>query len=104
MRIRDCFTVDLEARGESVRSLRTLALRLLLNPGARAVGYFRLAVLLRKARRLRRINRMVAELLLVRICRVPGLEIRTIHEIGPGLVAYHPHDIVIGEGRASDGA
>jgi len=58
----------------------------------------RLAVELRKARRLRRLMSGLGQLLIVRICRVPGLEIRTIFEIGPGLVTYHPHDIVIGAG------
>jgi serine O-acetyltransferase len=98
MRLRDCFTVDLEARSEPVPSFFGIINKLVFDPGYRAVAYYRVAVQLRKARRLRRLKLLLSQLLIVRICRVPGLEIRTIFEIGPGLVTYHPHDIVIGAG------
>jgi serine O-acetyltransferase len=98
MRLRDCFSVDLEARSEPVPSFFGIINKLIFNPGYRAVVYYRLAVHLRGARRLRLLGLLLGQLIIVRICRVPGLEIRTIFEIGPGLVTYHPHDIVIGAG------
>ena len=76
MRLRECFTLDLEARGETVASLRALVLKMMLDPGARAVAYYRVAVSLRGARRLHRVQKLLGELLLVRVWRVPGLEIR----------------------------
>jgi serine O-acetyltransferase len=71
---------------------------MLVDPGARAVAYYRVADALRRSTRLRRFARVGAQLILVRMSRVPGVEIRTVHAIGAGLVTFHPHDIVIGQG------
>ncbi len=98
MNLSECFTLDLEARSEARPSLREVLRRLIFDAGYRAVVYYRIAVWLRKAQRFERITSAMSGLILVRICRVPGLEIRTPFEIGPGLLTYHPHDIVLGAG------
>jgi serine O-acetyltransferase len=97
-KLRECFTVDLEARSKGRPSLREALRRLIFNPGFRAVVYYRIAVWLKKKRRFGRITTALGDLILVRIYRVPGLEIRTRFEIGPGLLVDHPHDIVLGAG------
>jgi len=98
MSLRDCFTVDLKARGKPALGAWGTVKRLLLNPGYRAVAYYRLAVYLRRARLLQPVPRIVAALLLARLARVPGVEFHPQDDIGPGLLLPHPHDIVIGAG------
>lgn len=94
----DCFTIDLKSRHPHRYTLAELVGKFILKSGYRVIVYYRMAMYLRRVRFPRWIARLVAALLLVRIARVPGVEIRAVNEIGPGLVMFHPHDIVIGVG------
>lgn len=99
MRFLDCFTIDLRARtGGPAPGWGALLLRLLLNPGYRAVVYYRIAGYLRAVRYPRRLTNLTAALLTARLSRVPGVEIHARATIAPGLSLPHPHDIVIGAG------
>ena len=98
MRLIECLTVDLRAKTSQGHSLAGLLKRLVFDPGYRVVVYYRVATMLKKARFARRIMSICGSLILVRLCRVPGVEIRTEFEIGEGVSVYHPHDIVIGYG------
>lgn len=98
MRFCDCFTVDIKAREPGPYSLRELFKELIFDPGYRAVVYYRIAMFLRKVRFPKRLTNLLSALILVRICRVPGVEIRTKFEIGEGLRIFHPHNIVLGAG------
>ena len=98
MRLRDCFTMDWKARGKPALGAWGTVKRLLLNPGYRAVVYYRLAVYLRQSEALRPVGRMLAALLLARLARVPGVEFPARGHIKAGLLLPHPHDIVIGVG------
>jgi serine O-acetyltransferase len=72
--------------------------RLFLNPGYRAVVYYRFACCCRAARFPRRTTSLLAALILARLSRVPGVEIHGDAQIGRGLHLPHPHDIVVGAG------
>lgn len=98
MKFRDCFTIDLRARTAGPFFFSVICKRLILYPGYRTVVYYRIARYLKKIRFPRRSTNFLGNLLLVRICRIPGVEIGTQHEIGEGLRIHHPHDIVIGRG------
>ncbi len=98
MKLLKCFTVGLYARSPRRRPLRELLSMLVFNPGYRVVMHYRIAVYLKKVRFPRRLTNLLGSLILTRLCRVPGAEIRTEFEIGEGLSVYHPHDIVIGAG------
>jgi len=69
---------------------------LIFNPGYRVVVYYRLSCYLKNVKYFKRLCRMMSDLIIVRLQRVPGVEFRTCFEIGAGLNVYHPHDIVIG--------
>ena len=62
------------------------------------VAYYRISRWLKQRRRFRRILGLVGRYIIVRLARVPGVEIRTSFDIGLGLLMNHPHDIVIGAG------
>jgi len=93
-----CFNLDVMARGGSRLTVRTIARRVLLDPGYRVIVYYRLAMHLKSSVRPRRIFDLLGNLLLVRLARVPGVELFTLHEIGEGIFFAHPHDVVIGKG------
>jgi serine O-acetyltransferase len=99
VRFGECFTADRSARASaSPLSFVQIARRLLLNPGYRAVVYYRVAGCCRAARFPRRATNLIAALILARLSRVPGVEISGDAEIGRGLHLPHPHDIVVGAG------
>ena len=98
MRFRDCFTMDLRASAAKPILFSNICKGLILNPGYRAVVYYRIARYLIQIRFPRRLTNLLGNLLLVRICRIPVVEIGTKYEIGEGLKIHHPHDIVIGRG------
>jgi serine acetyltransferase len=98
MTLWDCFTVDLRARSDKKPSFGEVLNRFIFEPGQRTVVYYRIAQFLKKVRFPRRTAIVLSRLIMVRINRIPGLEIRTQNEIGPGLSIFHPHDIVIGFG------
>jgi len=98
MRFRDCFTMDLMERKPRRYGYRELLRRLVYEPGYRVVVYYRLSEWLRLLRLGGRPARILSRLFLVRISRIPGVEIRTTYPIGAGLLIYHPHDVVIGAG------
>ncbi len=60
----------------------------------RVLVYYRIAFQLRK----KRLCRIFGKLILVRIARVPGVEINSVHPLGRGFSLQHAHDIVIGYG------
>ncbi|HEY9197904.1 MAG TPA: serine acetyltransferase [Gammaproteobacteria bacterium] len=94
----DCFTLDLKSRDARHYTFAEIVERLFLKYGYRVIVYYRLAMYLKNVRVLRPMAKLVSVLLLVRIARVPGVEIRAVNEIGPGFMTFHPHDIVIGAG------
>ena len=95
----DCFTKDIIARGEELpASLKDIFHKLVFDPGYRAVTYYRLSIYFQKLNHPRRLSNILAAVIRARLCRVPGIEINTKHEIGEGLKIFHPHDIVIGFG------
>ena len=98
MRFRDCFTIDLYARSNRRFGAGALLRKLIFNCGYRVVVYYRIATYLGKVRFPRRLAALMGSLILVRLCRVPGVEIRMKDEIGAGILMYHPHDIVLGVG------
>lgn len=98
IRFRDCFTLDLKARSEENLSFREIFRSFIFDPGYRVVVYYRISVYFKKARFFKRLARITGSLILMRLCRVPGVEFRTENEIGVGLFIYHPHDIVLGAG------
>lgn len=98
IRFRDCFTVDHKARSEEDLSFREIFRSFIFDAGYRVVVYYRISVYFKKARFFKRLARITGSLILMRLCRVPGVEFRTKNEIGAGLFIYHPHDIVLGAG------
>jgi len=86
-----------DVRGARLRGASILK-ELIFNPGYRVVVYYRLSEYLICRKKFQKICKFFGYLLRVRISRVPGVEINTIHEIGSGLKLFHPHDIVIGYG------
>ncbi|MHC4069699.1 MAG: serine O-acetyltransferase [Planctomycetota bacterium] len=98
MKFRDCFTIDLYARTNRRHSFRELCKKLIFDVGYRVVVYYRIAMFFKKVRFPNRLTNLLSSLFILRLCRVPGVEIRTKFEIGAGLSIYHPHDIVIGAG------
>ena len=98
MRLTDCFTKDVYARSGVRLSFSGICKRILLDPGYRVVVYYRLAVYLKSIHFPGRFSSCLASLILVRICRVPGIEIFGQIPIGDGILMYHPHNIVIGRG------
>lgn len=98
MTLLDCFALDRKERGAEAGSPGRIFLRLLTVPGDRVVVYYRFACYLRRLRHPRRITNVLAAILLARLSRVPGVELGTQQEIGPGISFPHPHDIVVGHG------
>jgi len=98
MKFRDCLTADVYARTNKRLSFGDLFKKLICDCGYRVVVYYRIAMFLRKGRYPKRLGRLLCSLILMRLCRVPGVEFRTKYEIGEGLLMYHPHDIVLGAG------
>lgn len=98
MRWRECFTSDVFARSEQRFGIRIMIRRLLLDPGYRVIVYYRLAMRLKRSTRLGRFCELLGNLLLVRLARVPGVELFTQYEIGEGIFFAHPHDVVVGKG------
>lgn len=94
----ECFTIDLYERSKQRLSLKNLTEKLLFNPGYRAVVYYRISCFIRNIKFFKRMAGYGSKLLLLRISRVPGVEINTHFEIGKGSMIAHPHDIVIGAG------
>jgi len=93
---RDCFTADLYAGTDKRYSWFRLLGRMIFNPGYSVVVNYRLARYLKRS--LLPLTSWIGKLMLARISRAPGVEIRTNTDIGIGLLICHPHDIVIGEG------
>ena len=98
MRLLDCFTADLRYSRQKRPGFLLIFRNLLLSPGFRAVVYYRLADFLRHLGPLTFITWHIGTLILMRLSRVPGVEINTKYPIGEGFVISHPHDIVIGIG------
>ena len=98
MKLMECFTLDHSSRSGRLLPLREIIWELIFGPGFRVVVYYRISLYLRRRRFPRRLCGLIGRLILVRLARVPGVEIRTTYEIGEGLLIYHPHDIVIGAG------
>jgi len=98
MKLLKCFTCDLAVRSGTPVTLSRVVRMLLLEPGNRAVAYYRIACWLRALRHPRRSTNFLAAMLLARLSRVPGVEIAVVSEIGEGLSLPHPHDIVLGHG------
>lgn len=98
MKLTECFTIDLYSRQPTKFLKRELLKNFIFNPGYRVVVYYRLSLYLQNVKILKRIAHIISRLIIIRLCRVPGVEIRTRFEIGEGLSFYHPHDIVIGAG------
>lgn len=94
----ECFTIDIQSRMGVVPSGKDLLLKMVFDPGYRAVTYYRIAIYLRSGKFPRKLWRFVGRLILVRINRIPGLEIRTRYPIGEGFSVFHAHDVVIGVG------
>lgn len=92
-----CFMKDAHARGENI-TIGSVIHRMIYDPGFRAVVYYRISVYLREMPYFKRLFRLIAALIIVRLTRIPGVEIRACQEIGEGLKMFHPHDIVIGRG------
>ena len=98
MKFRDCFTLDIKAGEPRAYSPGELFKKLIFEPGYRVVVYYRVAMFLSKVRFPRRLTNLLCSMILVRLCRVPGVEIDTRFEIGEGLRVPHPYDIVLGVG------
>ena len=93
-----CFTIDEEHRRGKTFPLSMAVHRFVFEPGFRTVVFYRISWCFRKSRILSPITRIIAHLILVRLMRVPGVELRAQEEISPGLSRDHPHDIVVGAG------
>lgn len=89
---------DLFEKSGKLPSTLYIIKRIVSNPGFRVVVYYRLSLFLRKNVRIRLLGRVLSKLILVRLSRVPGVEINSLDEIGVGIHFPHPHDIVIGTG------
>ena len=98
MKFSECFTADYEAYTGKRLSFAECLWELMFDPGYRVVAYYRVSLFLQTFRFPRRTARILGDLILVRLIRVPGVEFRTKCIIGAGLRIYHPHDIVIGKG------
>jgi len=94
----DCFTIDLYSRTQQRKPAGALIRELIINPGYRVVVYYRIALYLKGRRFPRRIAALLSKLIMVRLMHVPGVEIKTVFDIGKGLSLFYPHDIVIGAG------
>jgi len=92
----NCFKVDLYARTEKRYSWLGLLGRKIFNPGYSCVVNYRLAMYFKRSSI--PLTTWFGKLILAKLSRSPGVEIRTSKEIGPGVMICHPHDIVIGEG------
>lgn len=91
MKLKTCFTYDLrDSRGFSIKLIK----RLILDFNYRVIVLYRIAILLKHTNLLR----FFGKLILVRIARIPGVEINTRIPIGKGFSLQHAHDIVIGYG------
>jgi len=97
-KLKQCFTKDHYARTGQTLSPSEIIRDLVFNPGYRAVAYYRISLWLKTIRFPRYVCVLLSRLIIVRLSRVPGVEIRTRFEIGDGLLICHPHDIVIGSG------
>lgn len=89
----DCFTIDIKARNEKL-TLR----RLLFSLPYRSVVLYRIASWFRDSQLPRVVRNLIANHILYKLSKAPGVEINTKQTIGSGLSLTHPHDIVIGEG------
>jgi serine O-acetyltransferase len=98
MKFFDCFVMDLDSRGSKRYSCKELAKKLIFDPGYRAVIYYRISLFLNHVKFPRRLTNLFSRLIIIRLTRVPGVEIRTQFEIGKGLVINHPHNVGIGRG------
>ncbi len=94
----ECFTIDSRSRTGRTPPLGMLIRRMTFEPGYRAVVYYRISLYLKSVRFPRRLAFLGSRLILMRLNRVPGVEIRTNIPIGEGLSVHHAHDIVIGAG------
>ena len=91
MSLFSCFYYDI--RGKK-RSLFFLLKRYILDINYRSVVYYRIGSHFKK----RSFTRILGKLMINRLARIPGVEIRTIHKVGKGFSVQHPHDIVVGHG------
>ena len=98
MKFRECFTLDLRARGDNRLKFHELASRLILDPGYRLVVYYRISVYLLHVRFFRRVAGLLSSLIAARVAWVAGVEISRRFEIGSGLLMFDPHDSAVGEG------
>jgi serine O-acetyltransferase len=98
MRLSDCFTIDFKTRENRTPSLSEIFGNMLFCPGFRVVVNYRISKSLFEVTIPKRLSRLLAQLILVRLSRIPGVEIEPRAEIGSGFVIQHPHDIVIGAG------
>jgi hypothetical protein len=91
MKFSDCFTMDIRSRTGQVPPVWDLIRRMILEPGYRAVVYYRIASYLKSATFARKPLGSLSRLILMRINRVPGLEIRTdipIRPVSPFLTVH----------------
>jgi serine O-acetyltransferase len=86
------FVMDIRNKDRDKPSCLRVVKRLFLNPGYRAVVYYRIASEFKKIR----FFKFITALILMRLSRVPGVEIGAAASIEEGFKLPHPHDIVIG--------
>ena len=98
MKFFDCFTIDLYSRSGKRSSWKELLKKLIFDPGYRAVVYYRISLYFYRVTFPKRLTNIISRLIIIRLTRVPGVEIRTQFEIGEGLVINHPHNVGIGRG------
>lgn len=98
MKFRDCLTVDVYARTNQRHSFGHLFKKLIRDIGYRTVVHYRIAIFFKNIRFPKRLGSLLCSWILMRLCRVPGVEFPAEYEIGEGLLMYHPHDIVLGAG------
>ncbi len=97
--LKDCFTLDSTSRHpERKFTLGILARLFMYNPGYRAVVYYRIATYLKGVTTPRHLTNFIGQLILVRLSRIPGIELNS-GIIGRGLLIPHPHDMVVGRGE-----
>ena len=98
MRLFDCFTIDLQKKENRHLSLKEILCRYIFSPSYRVVVCYRIAKYFLDCKFPKKISHLFGRLILVRLNRVPGVEIDPRARIDCGLVLRHPHDIVIGAG------
>ncbi|WAC06944.1 MAG: hypothetical protein OS130_11930 [Thermodesulfobacteriota bacterium] len=98
MSLKECFTLDIYSRTKNFPGFGFILKNLIFDPGYRVVVYYRLSIFFKRLQFLKLFFYLISKLIIIRLCRVPGVELRTQFDIGEDLKVYHPHDIVIGAG------